>query len=161
VLLPLPLVPSNATVSPSYTSMDTWCNTRTAPYPASTSVSTSLFAKVGFLHRGVMHNLLRCALGDGAAGIEDNNTVGKTHHSSHNMFDHDNAQTTFVERGENSQDLVDLGAGEPGHGFIGNQQPRPGRHSAGQFELTQLDQGKMGRAHVGLGLKANELEDGH
>src|SRR5712691_1521117 len=101
VLLPLPLVPSSTTVSPSSTSMDTRCNTRTAPYPASTSVSTSLFAKVGFLHRGVMHNLLRCALGDGAAGIEDNYTVGKTHHSSHNVFDHNDAHATCVERGKN------------------------------------------------------------
>jgi hypothetical protein len=31
VLLPLPLVPSSATVSPSRTSIDTPCSTRTAP----------------------------------------------------------------------------------------------------------------------------------
>ena len=77
------------------------------------------------------------------------------------MFDHNDTHTTFVERRENGQDLVDLGTGEPSHRFIRNQQPRPGRHGPGQFELAQLDQGKVGRAHVGLGLKANELEDRH
>jgi len=77
VLLPLPVGPQQHPLSHLVTSTDTRCNTRTAPYPASTSVSTSLFAKVGFPHRGVMQNLLRCALGDGAAGIEDNNTGGK------------------------------------------------------------------------------------
>ena len=42
------------------------------------------------------------------AGIEDNDTLGKTHHSPHNVFDHDDADATCVERRENGQDLVHL-----------------------------------------------------
>jgi hypothetical protein len=44
VLLPLPFVPSKATVSPLRNVMLTPCKARTAPYPASTSRMSRLSA---------------------------------------------------------------------------------------------------------------------
>src|SRR4051812_34103920 len=70
VLLPLPLVPSSATVSPSRTSSDTPCNTRTAPYPASTLSIASLITEIDPLHLGVLHDLRRRAFGHEASGIQ-------------------------------------------------------------------------------------------
>src|SRR5262245_51349856 len=84
-LLPLPLVPSKATVSPSRTSMETPCRTRTAPYPASTFRTTILFAKVGLLHGRVPHDLVRRALRDARARVEDDDPLREAHHRAHDV----------------------------------------------------------------------------
>src|SRR6185295_18404014 len=83
VLLPLPLVPSNATVSPWSILMETPCSARTAPYPASTSRISKLSAKVGPLHSGIGHDRLRRALADDPAGVEAHHALREAHHRLH------------------------------------------------------------------------------
>src|SRR5262245_59864225 len=89
VLLPLRFVPRRATVSPSSTWMDTSRSTRTPPYPASTSRTTILLAKVGPLHCLVVQNLRRRPLGDLFARIEDGDPLGESHDGPHDVLDHD------------------------------------------------------------------------
>src|ERR1700723_2570033 len=71
VLLPLPLVPSSATVSPAATDSDTLSITRTRPYPALMPERVRLLAKIGPLDLGVADRLLRRAVGDLVPGDED------------------------------------------------------------------------------------------
>src|SRR5437899_2699623 len=144
VLLPLPLVPSRATVSPSRTSIETPCSTRTAPYPASTPSTTSLLAKVGLLHGRVADDLVGRALGDPLAGIEDDDALREAHHRPHDVLDHDDRDALGVEPQQDGQDVVHLAAGEPGHGLVGDQQLGPGGHGAGQLQLAHLDLGEPG-----------------
>src|SRR5215510_11512252 len=86
VLLPLPLVPRRATVSPSRTSIETPWSTRTAPYPASTFRTTILLAKVGLLDRRVVYDLLGRALGDPLARVEHHDALAEAHHCPHDVL---------------------------------------------------------------------------
>src|SRR5205814_5777274 len=135
VLLPLPLVPSSATVSPSRTSRDTPCSTRTAPYPASTSRTTSLLAKVGLLHGRVPHDLLRRAFGDAFARVEHHDALGEAHHGPHDVLDHDDRDALRAQSEEDGEDVVHFGAREPGHRFVGDQELRARGDRAGELQL--------------------------
>src|SRR5262252_8808321 len=135
VLLPLPLVPRRATVSPSRTSIETPCSTRTAPYPASTSRTTILLAKVGLLHGGILDDLGWRALGDPLPGVEHHDAFGEAHHRAHDVLDHDDRDATLVQAEEDGEDVVHLGAREPRHGLVRDQELRPGGHGPGQLEL--------------------------
>src|SRR5690242_16501734 len=139
VLLPFPLVPSSATVSPSRTSIDTPCSTRTAPYPASTSRTTILLAKVGLLHGGVADDLVRRALCDALARVQHDDALGAAHHGAHDVLDHDDRDALGVEAKQDGEDVVDLGARQAGHRLVRDQELRPGRHRAGELELAHLD----------------------
>src|SRR5712692_5149707 len=97
VLLPFPLVPSRATVSPSRTSMETPWSTRTAPYPAATSRTTILLAKVGLLHGRVPDDLVRRALGDPLAGVQDDDPFREAHDRAHDVLDHDDGDALLVQ----------------------------------------------------------------
>ena len=55
-----------------------------------------------------------------------------------------------LRRQQESQDVVDLGMGQPGHRLVGDQQLGLGRHGAGQFELAHLDLGQVARPPAGL-----------
>src|SRR6267143_1171734 len=70
VLLPLPLVPSSAIVSPWRIPMETPCSARTAPYPASIPEILRSSAKVGSLHVRILDDPGRRALADDPAGVE-------------------------------------------------------------------------------------------
>src|SRR3989442_10270065 len=153
VLLPLPLVPRRATVSPSRTSMETPCSTRTAPYPASTLRTTILFAKVGLLHGRVAHDLVRRPLGDPLAGVEDDDALGEAHHRPHDVLDHDDRDPLRVEPEQDGQDVVHLRAGQPGHRLVGDQQLRPRRHGARELQLAHLDLREPGRLQMRLRLE--------
>src|SRR2546421_7952161 len=97
VLLPLPLVPSSATVSPWLIPMETPCSARTAPYPASIPEILSSSAKVGFLHSGVLDDLGRRALADDPAGIEADHALREAHHRLHDVLDHDDRDPCRIQ----------------------------------------------------------------
>src|SRR5205823_13367279 len=77
VLLPLPFVPSRATVSPWRISMDTPCSTRTAPYPASTSRTTILLTTAGLLDGRVPYDHGSRPPVDALAGVELDVAIGE------------------------------------------------------------------------------------
>src|SRR5947207_2468454 len=128
VLLPLPLVPSNATVSPASTSSVTPRSALTAPYPASRPSMARLSAKISLLHALVRHHLGRRADGDDPAGVEAHHPLRKPHHRLHDVLDHDDGDVLVAEADEQVQHLVDFGAGKPRHGLVRNQQFRTHRH---------------------------------
>src|SRR5262249_24603657 len=47
---------------------------------------------------------------------------------------------------------------EPGHGLVGDQELRLGRHGAGELELAHLDLGEIARPPSGLGRQSDEAE---
>src|SRR5262245_16205457 len=159
VLLPLPLVPSSATVSPSRTSMETPWRTRTAPYPAATSRTTILLAKIGLLDGRIAHDLRRSALGDSIARVEDHDPLREAHDRAHDVLDHDDRDPLLVQPEQDREDVVHLGAGESRHGLVGDQELRPRRHRAGQLELAHLDLGEAGRPKMSLVAQADHRED--
>src|SRR5471032_435483 len=112
--LPLPLVPSSATVSPAPTLSDTPSSTRTAPYPASTFATVRLLAVVELLAKvrphdfGVAHDFLRVAVGDLAAGDQHDQPLRHFHHGAHDVLDHDDGDTLPVDANEQRDDLVDF-----------------------------------------------------
>src|SRR6185503_5899366 len=159
VLLPLPFVPSSTTVSPSRISTDTPCSARTAPYPASTSRSESLSAKVGPLHFRVLHDLLGRSLADDPSRVEAHDTLRETHHRLHDVLDHDDRDPGVVQRAQDREHLVDLVAGEPRHALVRDQQPRPCRHRARQLELAQLDLRQPIRLRLRLVVQAHGSQD--
>src|SRR6267143_3094523 len=150
VLLPLPLVPSSATVSPWRIPMETPCSARTAPYRASIPEILSSSAKVGFLHFRVLDDLGRRALADDPAGVEADHALREAHHRLHDVLDHDDRDPGRIQVKQYFQNFVDFVAGEPGHRLVGDQQPRPRRHRARELELAQLDLGEQVRRRVGF-----------
>src|SRR5437762_13968990 len=97
VLLPLPLVPSKATVSPFFTERSISCKARTAPYPASTPAISRLSAKVGLLHFRVLDDLGGGALADDPAGVQAHHALGEAHHRLHDVLDHDDRYAFIVQ----------------------------------------------------------------
>src|SRR2546428_9127289 len=134
VLLPLPLVPSSATVSPWRIPMETPCSARTAPYPASIPEILSSSAKVGFLHLGVPDDLGRRALADDPAGVEADHALREAHHRLHDVLDHDDGDARLVQLEEDGKHLVDLAARKPGHRLVRDQEARAPRHGARPVE---------------------------
>src|SRR4051812_7080401 len=108
VLLPLPLVPSSATVSDARTSSDTSSRTRTAPYPAWTPLMVMLSAKVGFLHLGVAHDLRGIAVGDLATGYQNDKPLRKAHHGAHDVLDQNDGDAPRIELHQQFQHVLNL-----------------------------------------------------
>src|SRR5712664_2559243 len=130
--------------------METPCNARTAPYPASIPEILRSSAKVGFLHVRVLDDLGRRAPADDPACVEADHALREAHHRMHDVLDHDDGDAGLVQLEQDLEHLVDLVAGEPRHRLVGNEQPRPRRHRARELELAQLDLGELVRRRVGL-----------
>src|SRR6266478_7675904 len=97
VLLPLPLVPSSATVSPWRIPMETPCSACTAPYPASIPEILRSSAKVGLLHFRIPDDVGRRALADDPAGVEADHALREAHHCLHDVLDHDDRDPCRIQ----------------------------------------------------------------
>src|SRR5213593_4596075 len=159
VLLPLPLVPSSATVSPCLIPIDTPWSARTAPYPASIAEILSSSAKVGFLHVWVLDDLGRRALADDLAGVEADHALREAHHRLQDVLDHDHGDARLVQLEEDGKHLVDLGAGESRHRLVRDEQLRPRRHGARELEFAQLHLRQLGGVRLRLVGEAYALEE--
>src|SRR5215208_1486295 len=128
VVLPAPLAPSSATISPSFTSSETPCSALTGPYRASTlrSSSSGIFlAEVGLDDGGVRAHLGGCPLGDLAAEIEDVHAVGDRHHEVHVVLDEqDGERVLLAEALDQQPEVADLLVVEAAGGLVEQQQPR-------------------------------------
>src|SRR5579875_922206 len=160
VLLPLPLVPCRATVSPGATDSDTPSSPPTRPRPASSPAISRLLAKIGPLHRRIADGLLRHSVGDLLPGQQHDEPGRKPHHRPHDMFDQDDRDAGFVEPEQHFEDLFDLRRRQPGHRLVGKQQARLGGDGAGKFELAHLDLGQIARQAARLVGKPDLAEDG-
>ena len=69
------------------------------------------------------------------------------------------ATPSCVEPEQDSQDVVDLGAGEAGHGLVGDQQGRPRGERAGELELAQVDLGQIGGPRVRPAGEPDHVQD--
>src|SRR5260221_2583186 len=118
-------------------------------------------AKVGLLHVGVLHDRGRRAFADDLAGVEADDALREAHHRLHDVLDHDDRDAFFIQIKQYLQDLVDFGAGESRHRFVGDQQARLCRHGARQLELAQLDLRELAGEGLCLVGEADALQDLH
>src|SRR4030095_7674183 len=138
VLLPLPLVPSSATVSASFTLSEMPCSTCTEPYPALTSRTWMLFAKVGLHDFHVVHDRLRRVVGDLAACNEHCDAIGELHDRAHDVLDHDDGHAVLLEPEQQREDVVGLGSRQSRHGFVRDEQHGFRRDRARELELAHV-----------------------
>src|SRR4029079_14853034 len=94
--LPLPLVPSSATVSPSRTSRVTPCKTLTAPYPASRPAMVSLAAKIGRHDVVLTHHIARVAIGDLTSRHQHHEPLGERQNRAHDVLDQNDGDALFL-----------------------------------------------------------------
>src|SRR5690606_30005616 len=96
VVLPAPLAPTNATISPSPRCRSTSCRMRIRPYPAHTFSRVSmrgLLTEVGVDDAGIAGDVLGGAGGQHTSLVEDEHTVGQPHHRGHDVFDEQQRHT--------------------------------------------------------------------
>src|ERR1700678_3844521 len=137
--LPLPLVPSSTTVWPPPILSETSSITRTAPYAAWMLLTVRLLAKVSPFHFRIAHDLGGIAVGDLASGDENDEALREAHHRAHDVLDQGDRNALAVEPHQQRQDFLDLGMGQAGHGFVGDQKFRFRCHGARQLKLAHLD----------------------
>src|SRR3954466_3824753 len=92
LVLPTPLRPSSARLSPSFSVNDTSSSTIDSPYPAVTLSNTSnsvmfRLPQINFLDARVRRNLRRRPFGQHLAAYQHRNAVGEAEHQAHIVFD--------------------------------------------------------------------------
>src|SRR6185436_15188858 len=89
VLLPAPLAPISATISPRFTSSDTSRSTGEAPYPLETRSSRSMLfhSEVGVDHRALAPHGIGRTLGELLAVMHHDDVLGEAHHEAHVVLD--------------------------------------------------------------------------
>src|SRR6266436_5362149 len=113
-------------------------------------VRVRLLAKIGPLDFGVADRLLRWPVGDLLARNQHDEPGREAHDRAHDVLDQDDRDAGLVEAEQHRQDLLDLRWREPGHRFVGEQQPRRAGDGASQLELAHLDLGQIARQALRL-----------
>src|SRR3989338_2610720 len=104
VLLPAPLLPMSVTISPRVTCRRTPCSTAARPYPACTSISSSMArrtggrAQIGLDHLRIADDLLGRPLRDLFAVVQDHDPVTEPHDEAHVVLDHEHGHAAPAER---------------------------------------------------------------
>src|SRR5882672_10454407 len=161
VLLPLPLVPSRVTVSPSFTASEMRSSTCTAPYPAQRPSTRRLFSKVGPHDFGVSGHDSRVPVGDLASGDQNRDALGEFHHRAHHVLDHDHRDALLLETRQEREDVVHFRGGEPGHRLVGNKELRLRSNRPREPELSQVHLSQAARHRVRPCGEAHLPEDAH
>src|SRR5574341_2173237 len=149
VLLPAPLAPSRATICPSGTLSEMPRRATMAPYEAWRSVTVSIsLSQVGFDDARVVLHLLRRALGNLAAEVEDGDAVGDTHDERHVVLHQEHGDLEVSadvadERGEALELVVTESAG----GLVEHQQAGAAGEGSGEFDAL-LDGERQGTGGI-------------
>src|SRR6476661_5942410 len=144
VLLPLLLAPSRPSISPFSTCKDTFDKAGGPSYAAVRPSMRSIdrLAEISVTYRLIVDDLLRRALGDFAAEIDDDNAVGDVHDDRHDMLDEDECQPLFPHPPDEGERRLCLGKCQPGHNLVEQQQLRLGPDAFGDFEKLAVLQRK-------------------
>src|SRR5205807_2196660 len=123
VVLPMPLRPRSATASPARTSSETPKRIGVAPYPAWTPDIFSRLAlrgsQIGFDHLRIVPDLLRGALGDLLAEVQDRDPAGDAHDDRHVVLDQEHREAAR-RRASRARDCP-AGRTCSSHGFTGDR----------------------------------------
>src|SRR6476646_2283922 len=142
VVLPAPLAPSRATISPSATVSETPCKALIGPYRASTPCSSSsvdsLDPQVGLDHVRICLHLAGRSLCDLAAEVEHVHAVADRHHQLHVVFDEQDRKVEVVAKSaDHFGELADLLVVEPAGRLVEQKQRRLGDEGAGKLDPLQ------------------------
>src|SRR5438552_12157268 len=134
VVFPAPFGPTIATNSPLPTCRSTPSRARSPPYDTRTVSSCStgrpLLAEIRFDHRRITRNGGRIADCANFAVVEDEQSVGKSHHRMHGVLD-DHDRDPFAPDGFHYfQHMLGLRRAEAGERLVEEQQAWPGGECA-------------------------------
>src|SRR3954452_25405576 len=108
VLLPFPLVPRSATVSPSATRRDRPWSTCTPPYPARSPSIRKLPPKVRPLHLGIVEHHLGRAVRDLVTGHQHRAPLREAEDGGHDVLNQDDRDAAGLHLEKDGENLVRL-----------------------------------------------------
>src|SRR5512132_2292611 len=166
VVLPAPLAPSRATISPSATVSETPCRALIGPYRASTPRSSSsvdtLGPQVGLDHVRICLHLAGRSLRDLAAEVEHVYAVADRHHQLHVVFDEQDRQVEITAKTANHlRKLTDFFVVEPAGGLVEQKQGRLGDECARELDALERPEGEPARKPLAEVAELEVLEHLH
>src|SRR5207237_1597476 len=122
VVLPAPLAPRIATISPSSTARSTSCSTCRCPYPAVTperSSSGTRRPQIRLDDRRIVAHHLRWAFGDFTTEAQDHDMIRDAHHHTHVMLHQQQRQLILrMDASDELAQVADLGMVEAAGGLV-------------------------------------------
>src|SRR6516225_12413411 len=103
-------------------------------------------AEISLNHGFVAHDLIRLAMRNHRALIEDENALGKRHDDFHDVLDNDEGHADSMDAANEANGILELGRSEAGQRLIEQHQPRlAGKHTR---DLEALASGGAQRARA-------------
>src|SRR5438309_782003 len=155
VVLPAPLGPSSATISPTRTSSVAPESARNGPYEAST-LSTCSMAEVHLDDGGVGGDGVGPAFGDLLAGAQHDDALRESHQRPDDVLDHQQRHALGLEPSDQRHRRLGLGGVEPGHELVEQQEVRGGGQRTGQLESLLVHQRQLGGTTERLAVEPDE-----
>ena len=109
-------------------------------------VGGTAFAEIDADDLGMFLDLPRCALGDDAAGVEDDDVVGYLHDEVHVVLDDEERQPRPPQAADAVGQFEGLPGVEPRGGFVEEEEGGFGGHGAGDLELALPGEGQVANA---------------
>src|SRR5579871_3577128 len=161
VVLPAPLGPSSATISPSSTVSDTCQRACRSPWDASSSCTVSMRypAQVGVDNPLIARDRAGSALGDLLTGAKHHDAVGDPKHRLHEMLDHNDRDAHPPDPLDQLDSQDHFRWIEPRQPLVEQKQPRPGGECAGQLEALAVDHGEATRTSGAPTSQPDHLEE--
>src|SRR5690625_1910786 len=106
-------------------------------------------SQVGLYHHWIIGHLLRTALGNFPAKVQDSNTVATRHDRPHVMLDNDKGQPLLIPKGlDQLEHSIHFGVIERRHYFIEQQHFGPGTKRPCQLRSEEHTSELQSRGHL-------------
>src|SRR4051812_6536888 len=162
VVLPAPLEPTSATISPSFTESEAPKSTGASPYAAWRSCTSSIVGpEVGGDYLMVLRDGGGRALCDLLAVIEDHHAVGEAHDHLEDVLDDDDGDAPFADPPDDLDGGKDLRLVEAAHHLVEEQEARAERQRLGDLEALARGLGERRGGLVRPAFHAEQGEDAH
>src|ERR1700742_5205948 len=161
VVLPAPLPPIRATISPMSTLNEMPFSTSIWPYDTWRSSILSMAmppAEIGLDDLRIALNVRRRALGDFLAEVEHRDAVADSHHQPHVVLDQQNRDAAALERSDGVEKRHALRHVHAGRRLVEQKHGRLGGQRAGDLQKTPLRIGQLRGVVVGAMGKANSFK---
>src|SRR5579863_4841868 len=161
VVLPAPLPPIRATISPISTLNEMPLSTSIWPYDTRRSSILSMAvppAEIGLDHLRIALDVRRRALGDLLAEVEHRDAVADAHHQPNIVLDQQYSDAAALERSDGIEQRHALGHVHAGGRFVEQKHRRFRCQRAGDLQKTALRVGQLRGAVVSPMDKPNRIE---
>src|SRR6516162_6756831 len=159
-VLPAPFGPSSANTEPAGTSMLRSSTARMAPYPQLRCSSRSMrLPEIRRAHGGVGHDLVRRAVLDQTALIENEKATAHAHHLSQVVLDQDDGGAGSVDTGNDIREPARLSVIESGERLVEQNENGIDRKRAGNLEPLEMTKRQYGDRFMLLRRQTNARKD--